>query len=276
MPHNISKALGLLLAVVSLAGCGEHPYRLPSDPDDVFEQVNKVKVHVISRELSRFIGEGAYQSEIAALADEERLVSNPRIVKRVKAITARLVEQATQAFPYSRDWSWEIHIVKDDEANASCSPGGKMVINTGMLALTQFNEDKLATVLGHEIAHALLEHTRSSIGRDAIAMGVLQAMGQSFKMGSLRINRLASSMQRVTLPLDREHEREADLLGLQLMTKAGFNPVVGASIWSDMVEEDSSPLLAKRLEPYVSSHPTGVERQSTLTQFARQLTVAKP
>ena len=276
MQFKNSKTLLLLTLLGLLSGCSEHPNRLPSNSNDVTEQISKIHVHIISRDLSRFIGEGSYQAEIANLANQEKIEENPRVVKKIQAITSRLVQQATEAFPYSRDWDWEIYIVKNDEPNATCGPGGKMVIHTGMLALTEFNEHKLATVLGHEIAHALLEHSRSSIGRDAIAMGTLQAMGQSFKMGMLRLNSLISSMQTVTLPMDRDHEREADVLGMQLMAKAGFNPVVGASIWSDMVSEDSNSALIKRLEPYISSHPTSLERQNTLTQFARQLTSARP
>lgn len=276
MNFKNAKALLLLTLLGLMSGCSEHPNRLPTNSNDVTEQISKIHVHIISRDLSRFIGEGSYQAEIANLANQEMIEENPRVIKRVQAITSRLVHQATEAFPYSRDWDWEIYIVKNDEPNANCRPGGKMVIHTGMLALTEFNEHKLATVLGHEIAHALLEHSRSSIGRDAIAMGALQAMGQSFKMGMLRLNSLISSMQTVTLPMDRDHEREADVLGMQLMAKAGFNPVVGASIWSDMVSEDSSSVLIKRLEPYISSHPTSLERQNTLTQFARQLTASRP
>jgi predicted Zn-dependent protease len=155
-------------------------------------------------------------------------------------------------------------------------PGGKMTLNTGLMALTRMDEHKLATVLGHEIAHALLEHGRASIGRSAVVLGTLQAMAQSFKMGQLRLNTLVEGMERVTLPLEREHEREADLLGMQLMTRAGYDPVRGASIWIDMKGDEPAPRLAQRLEPYVSSHPTSDERLTNLTEIARMLAPGGP
>ena len=264
--------LGMAGVLGSLASCVEHPSTPLSGSADQM-QSSQVQVHILSRDLSQVIGERTYGELVASLIDEEKVETNARIKKRVEIIATRLVQQATAAYPFSREWEWEIHIVKSDDVNASCMPGGKMTINTGLLELTQFDEHKVATVLGHEIAHALLEHGGTRIGRRAVTMGTLQAMAQSFKMGMLRISTLADSLNTITLPMDRQHEREADLLGMQLMSRAGYNPVRGALIWEDMQDEEPSPILAQRLEPYLSSHPTNTERLDTLTQVARQLAV---
>ncbi len=235
-----------------------------------------VRVHMISRDLSQEIGERSYAELIERLTVQERLDTNARDKRRIDAIAQRLVRQAVAAYPFSKDWSWELNVVKDDDINASCMPGGKMTVNTGLLALTRSDEHKLATVLGHEIAHALLEHGRSSIGRSVATQGALTAVAQSFKMGQLRLNTLLEGMGTVTLPLEREHEREADLLGMQLMVRAGFDPVRGATIWADMQDAQPAPELAQRLELYLSSHPTGSERLVTLTQLARQMATKPP
>jgi predicted Zn-dependent protease len=264
------RVLAGLTLVLAIAGCGDAGAPA-TDPASFKGQPPKVRVHMISRDLSRMIGERGYAELIESLELQERLETNARLQQRVEVIANRLVHQAIQAYPFSQDWSWELRIVKDDEINASCMPGGKMTLNTGLMALTRMDEHKLATVLGHEIAHALLEHGRASIGRSAVVLGTLQAMAQSFKMGQLRLNTLVEGMERVTLPLEREHEREADLLGMQLMTRAGYDPVRGASIWIDMKGDEPAPRLAQRLEPYVSSHPTSDERLTNLTEIARVL-----
>ena len=274
-PRGIGRLMKacVLVALGALAACSEHPPA--TDVSQLLQASPAEPAQMISRDLSQYIGERAYDNMLVELVDKEQLETNARIKKRVEAIANRLVKQAVLAYPFSMDWRWEITIVKSDEVNASCRPGGKMTLNTGLLAITQFDEHKVATVLGHEIAHALLEHGRTSIGRSAVTMGTLQALAQSFKMGMLRTSTLAESLNTVTLPMDRQHEREADLLGMQLMSRAGFDPVRGAEIWEDMKDEEPSPLLAQRLEPYLSSHPTNQERLNTLTQVARQLAHSK-
>lgn len=255
----------------ALAGCG------PVAPAsaDASLAAPKVQVHMISREVSRAMGERGYAELIESLAGEDRIEKDVRVNQRVQAIMARLVRQAVAAYPFSRDWSWEIRVVRDDMVNAYCLPGGKMILNTGLLALTRFDEHKLATVLGHEIAHALLEHGRTRAGHGAVIDSTLEVLAQSFKMGRLRLIALGEGLKPVTLPLQREHEREADLLGLDLMARAGFNPIQGASLWVDMRGEEPAPLLAQRLEGYLSDHPSDSERLATLTEAARRLAAAR-
>lgn len=236
---------------------------------------SRVKVHIISRDLSQAIGERGYAELIQSMSAEKRLVTQADVKRRVESITRRLVRQAVAAYPFSQDWAWELQVLEDEEINAHCMPGGKMTLNTGLIALAEWNEHKLATVLGHEIAHALLEHGRVSISRGVVAMGTMQAVAQSFKMGQMRTNKLFEAMDTVTLPLDRQQEREADLLGMQLMARAGFDPVQGASFWVDMGANEPMPRLAQRLVAYRGSHPSSAERLANLTEIARQL-AAKP
>ena len=237
---------------------------------------SKLRLQVISRDLSLAIGERDYQSEIEARKTDGEIETNARVNAWAETIAKRLAQEAVKAYPFSEDWNWELHVIKDSSANANCRPGGKMILNTGMLALTRLDKDKIAAVLGHEIAHALLEHGRSRFGRRAIALGTLEALGESFKMGGQRFQVVANSLRTVTLPLDRNHEREADLLGLQLMARAGFDPVRGASIWNDMKGDEPVPELVQRLAPYLFEHPTGDERLATLTEAARRLAESAP
>ncbi len=230
---------------------------------------------MISRELSRTLGERQYAQMIELMDLEDRIEKNPRVHRRVQAIMARLVRQAEAAYPFSRDWNWETRVIKDEEVNAYCLQGGKMILNTGLLALTGADDHKVAMVLGHEIAHALLEHGRTSVGHGAVIDSTLEVLAQSFKMGQLRMAVLGEGLNTITLPLQREHEREADLLGLALMTRAGFDPLQGASIWVDMRSEEPAPVLVQRLEGYLSDHPSDSERLATLSEAARKLVAAR-
>ncbi len=235
----------------------------------------QARVHVISRDLALAIGETSYQARIESLQSEDKIETDARLNRWVQGIATRLIQQAVAAYPFSQGWSWELHIVKDPVPNATCSAGGKMTINTGMLQLVRMDKDKVATVLGHEIAHALLEHGRASIGRAIVTSSALEVVALSFKMGEARMQSVADSLKTVTLPLDRTQERESDLLGLQLTARAGFDPVRGATIWIDMRGDEPVPELEQRLAPYRDSHPTDDERLATLTAAARQL-VASP
>ena len=162
---------------------------------------------------------------------------------------------------YLKDYKWEYKLVKDDAVNAWCMPGGKIVVYTGILPVTK-TEAGLATVLGHEVSHALLNH-----GQQRMSAGVLQEIGavgvgiatmnksegaQSLAMGAYS----AGSQVLGMLPFSRKHETEADEIGLILMTIAGYNPDEAVSFWERMstVSGGSAP------PQFLSTHPSDQNR----------------
>jgi predicted Zn-dependent protease len=166
---------------------------------------------------------------------------------------------------YLRDYKWEYHLVDSKEVNAWCMPGGKIVVYTGILSLTQ-TEDGLATVMGHEVAHALLNH-----GQQRVSAGVLQQIGalgvailssnQSEETQSLLMTAYGvGSSLFGTLPFSRKHESEADHYGLILMAIAGYSPEASIPFWERMAEDGGGVL------EFLSTHPSDTTRIRQLTE----------
>ena len=212
--------------------------------------------------------ERAYNSEMAVLYREGRLIQDPTLLKRIDTITGRLIAQAIERRPESADWKWSVEIIDDpNTVNAWCMAGGRMAIYTGLLIRIQPTDDELAQVMGHEISHALENHTaeRMSIAMASaagvVAVGVISnrplvAMGATAAAASLAIK----------LPNSRKSETEADVVGLELAAKAGYDPRAAITLWQKMaaVSGDGPP-------QFVSSHPAPGNRQETLRQLVPEM-----
>jgi len=168
---------------------------------------------------------------------------------------------------YLRDYRWEYHLVDSNDINAWCMPGGKIVVYTGILPLTQ-TEDGLATVMGHEVAHALLNH-----GQQRMSAGVLQqlgaagisilTMGKSEESQALAMTAYGAGSQLFgTLPFSRNHESEADYYGLILMAIAGYNPEESVPFWERMAS-----LGGGGTPQFLSTHPSDETRARQLRQW---------
>jgi len=165
-----------------------------------------------------------------------------------------------------KDFAWEFNVVDDPTVNAFCMPGGKVVVYTGILKVTQ-NEDALAVVMGHEIAHALANH-----GNERVSQGLVAQLGMTtLDLGLAMSNQPAQTrnliMQAagagtqlgVLLPFSRKHESEADEIGLYLMAMAGYNPAEAAPFWARMTKSGGS-----RPPAFLSTHPDPSKRSEKL------------
>jgi len=173
---------------------------------------------------------------------------------------------------YLKDYKWEYHLVKDDQVNAWCMPGGKIVVYTGIIPVAG-NEDALAVVMGHEVAHALLNH-----GKQKVSAGLLQqlgAMGLSLTAALLGFGEtsqaLFMSLYGVgstvfgTLPFSRECEEEADHYGLILMAIAGYDPEAAEPFWQNMASMSGGT--GSKIEEFLSTHPSSDSRASALREL---------
>jgi len=163
---------------------------------------------------------------------------------------------------YLDDYRWEYKLVLDDTINAWCMPGGKIVVYTGILPVTQ-TETGLAVVLGHEISHALLNH-----GQQRMSAGLLQELGQAGLQIGLGVAGVSSGVQDLAmtaygvgttvgaaLPFSRKHESESDQYGLILMTIAGYNPEEAVPFWERMAS-----LGGGGTPEFLSTHPSDATR----------------
>ncbi len=163
------------------------------------------------------------------------LNTNPQQTARVRTIASALIEQAGAFRPDTRDWKWEVNVINSKEINAYCTAGGKMAIYTGLLDGLKLSDNEVASVMGHEIAHALREHTREAMS-EAVAQQVgLTVLATALKLDQGTTNLLGNATHvALTLPFSREKEREADRIGLELMARAGYDPRAAISVWRKM------------------------------------------
>lgn len=222
---------------------------------------------LVSEESAIANSRTAYLTTVQQYDQEGKLVADAAVVDRVNRITGRLVAQAILMRPDSADWDWSVVVVEEPEVNAWCMAGGRMAIYTGLLEQVQPSDDELAQVMGHEIGHALANHTAekmsvviaSSIGIAAVAVA------SDNSAGALTGAALAASLA-VTKPNSRAAEREADRIGIELAAKAGYDPRAAASLWAKMAEVGGA-----RVPQWLSTHPDPENRQQRLAELTPEM-----
>jgi predicted Zn-dependent protease len=169
-----------------------------------------------------------------------------------------------------KGFNWEFNVVESPDINAFCMPGGKVVVYTGILSVTQ-NEDALAVVMGHEIAHALADHGNERMSQGIIAQLGLTAldvalMNKPAETRNLLLSAAGAGAQvGVLLPFSRKHEKEADEIGLYLMAMAGYNPAEAAPFWQRMNMKAGGG--GARPPEFLSTHPDPKKRSETLRKL---------
>lgn len=191
-----------------------------------------------------------YAKEKDKYAKAGALNANAQQTARVKTIVNDLIEQAGAFRPDTRNWKWEVSVISSKEVNAYCAAGGKMAIYTGLLDGLKLNDSEVAAVMGHEIAHALREHTREAMS-EAVAQQVgVSVLASLAGFGDVGTSLLSQATQvAVGLPFSRAKEREADRIGLELMARAGYDPHNAVTLWRKMMSGGGSP------PELLSTHP---------------------
>jgi Zn-dependent protease with chaperone function len=176
-------------------------------------------------------------------------------VKRLRAIAQRIIPLAPEWSDRARSWKWEVNLLDSKEVNAFCMPGGKIAFYSGILQELKLSDDEVAMVMGHEMAHALREHARERMGKSAATGIGASLLSQLLGLGDLGQTVTRYGAQLLSLKFGREDESEADLVGMELAAKAGFNPRAAVTLWKKM---DSNN---KGAPPeWLSTHPSGSAR----------------
>jgi predicted Zn-dependent protease len=202
----------------------------------------------------------AYAQMMAEAQKKGVLDRDAAQVARVKRIVSRLIPQTAAFRDDAPKWAWEAHVLSTDEVNAWCMPGGKMAVYTGLINKLQASDDELAAVMGHEIGHALREHTREQMSQQAITQTGIGIAGALLGIGDLGQN-LAGMVANVTLqlPKSRGMETEADRIGVELAARAGYNPQAAISLWQKMEK-----LGGNEPPKWLSTHPPHADRIADL------------
>lgn len=197
-----------------------------------------------------------YQQMLREAAAQKALgPPNHPQVQRLRAIAERIIPYALPWNSRAKQWKWEVNLIGSKQLNAFCMPGGKIAFYYGILQQLQLSDAEVATIMGHEVAHALREHARERMGKTAatrIGANVLSAL---FGLGAAGDTLLNMGGQLLTLKFSREDESEADIVGMDLAARSGYDPRAGVSLWNKMMEA------SKGAPPqFLSTHPSGPTR----------------
>lgn len=237
---SISKLL-LLLAALSLffVACSKTPY------------TGRKQMVMFSPQQELQMG---YQSAQEILK-KERMSNDRRINALVQRVGKRIAQAAAQP-----GYKWQFFVIEKDQLNAFCLPGGKVFVYTGLFKAVQ-NEDQLAVVMGHEVAHAIARH-----GAERMSMIQLGRMGKEIASKTLGGGQYAQVINQaygvgetygMVLPFSRKFEYEADEIGLYLMTKAGYNPNEAVTFWNNMRRLKQG---SRNPPEFLSTHPADLNR----------------
>ena len=180
---------------------------------------------------------------------------NSTQVKRLRRIAQRLIPFAVPWNPRAREWQWEVNLIGSEQINAYCMPGGKIAFYTGILKKLQLTDDEVAMVMGHEIAHALREHARERMATSELTGLGVNLASQLLGLGVLGQSVTHYGAQLLTLKFSRSDESEADLVGMELAARAGFDPRAGVTLWQKMAAANHGAP-----PQWLSTHPSGTRR----------------
>lgn len=197
-----------------------------------------------------------YQQMMAQAAEQRALApaDNPQVI-RLRAIAKRIIPQALPWNPRARNWRWEVNLIGSKQLNAFCMPGGKIAFYSGILKQLQLNDDEVAMIMGHEVAHALREHARERMGKSAATRLGANLISGLLGLGNVGDAVVGMGAQLLSLTFSRQDESEADLVGMELAARAGYNPAAGVTLWEKMAAA------SKGAPPqWLSTHPAGPTR----------------
>ena len=244
----------LLAALLACAGCAVAPPAQAREGVDVGKKswaaglVPADQIEQAAAQQYLQMEQKAAQQRALAPAD------NPQLV-RLRAIADRIIPYSYEWNDRARQWKWEVNLFGSKQVNAFCMPGGKIAFFYGLLDQLQLSDDEVAMVMGHEIAHALREHARERMGKTAATRGAIEIGSALLGLGNGGRYLADMGGQLVTLKFSRDDETEADLVGLEIAARAGYDPRAAITLWQKMAAA------AKGAPPqWLSTHPNSGSR----------------
>ncbi|MFT5661743.1 MAG: putative Zn-dependent protease [Sulfurimonas sp.] len=241
------KFLYLTLIALLLSGClGKTPV------------TGRSQVVFMSADEENAVGAKGYHEFLQTA----KISTNKAQTERIQRIGNKIAKAAKRP-----DFNWEFNLVEDKQVNAWCMPGGKVVVYTGILAMAK-NDDQLATVMAHEVSHALARHGAERMSHQKISSGVQQAANLLLGVtapeytNAFNLAYGVGTKYGVMLPYGRSHEHEADEIGIHLMHKAGYNIHEAPKFWQNMkAANPNAPM------EFLSTHPSDDNRIQKISQI---------
>ncbi|MCJ7765704.1 MAG: M48 family metallopeptidase [Thiovulaceae bacterium] len=240
----------LLITLLLMTGCVKTPV------------TNRSQFILISTQQEIAMG----MSESEKIKKSSTLSSNKQLVARIRQIGDKIAKVSGRD-----DFQWEFNVIESDQVNAFCLPGGKVFFYTGILKMMD-NDDQIAAVMGHEIAHALARHGAERMSIQMVSQAGGQILGAVLEVPAQYQDLYQqaygmSSNIAVMLPFSRSHEHEADQIGVYLMWKAGFNPNEAVVFWQKMLKASQG----KNVPEFLSTHPSEHSRIDEINAFIKTL-----
>jgi predicted Zn-dependent protease len=249
---NIKKIAGIVAVIaLSAAGCES-----VSTTNAGAVGVDRKQQMLVPSETIEQGAAQAYEAELKAARDKGVLNTDKAQLARVTTIARRIVAATPVFRPDAAGWNWQFNVQKTKELNAYCMPGGRIMVYSGLIETLDLSDAELATVMAHEVAHALREHTRERVSR-AYAQQLLLSGAAAVTGVSEGTANIANMVAEVTfqLPFSRDQESEADQIGLELMARAGYDPRAALTLWNKMAAAERSG------QPkFLSTHPAPQDR----------------
>lgn len=218
--------------------------------------IKRKQMMLLSSSQVESMSVAAYQKAVDDARQKGALNKNPEQLARLQRIATRLEAQVGVFRQDAVAWKWEVNIEQKDELNAYCSPGGKIMFFSGIIDKLKMSDDEIAAVMGHEIAHALREHGRERMSQayaqQAVMLGI--AMATNMDARKMQIMQTVGALA-ITLPNSREHESEADEMGIELAARAGYDPRGAVSLWQKMSASGGGSV-----PQFMSTHPSPAAR----------------
>jgi predicted Zn-dependent protease len=255
---RLASFLSLLLLAL-LAGCAENSL------------TGRRQLMLVSEGQALSGSATAYAEMMGQLEKKKQIETGTPRVAKVREITERLIVQAVRFRPETANWAWDVQVINDPKTvNAFCMAGGKMAIYSGMWDQLKASDDEIAQVMGHEIAHALANHTQE---RMSVAMATSLSLAVASIAVASRTDSPAAGLAlqgaalaaavAIQLPNSREGESEADKIGIDLAARAGYDPQAAVTLWEKM-----GKLSGGKLPPeFLSTHPSPQTRAAALKEL---------
>ena len=261
MRKTMKRWMGAWVALMLLAGCSSVPLTGRKQVLLVSDQ------EVLSSSLTQY---NDYIKTATKSSNAKQSAMVTRVGRKIAAATEQYLRQNGLESEV-KNFAWEFNLVKDQQLNAFCMPGGKIVVYEGLLGIVG-SDDELAVVVGHEVAHAVAKHSNERMSQQLMAQYGAAILGQAVSNRSTAVQQLATSVYGigaqygVMLPFSRKHESEADYMGLVFMTMAGYNPDVAVGFWQKMSAGGSGSV-----PEFMSTHPSDATRIAEIKKWLPEI-----
>lgn len=223
---------------------------------------NRKQMLWVSGEQVHHLANHAYAQTIAQAKRQGVLDTDITQVIRLKRIANALIPHTAVYRTDAVRWQWGVHLIEDYTVNAYVMPNGKIIFYSGIIKRLRLTDAEIAAIMGHEMAHALREHSREKLSRSVATTGAIgiAASALGLSSGQAQMAGLAGSLG-LDLPHSRTQEAEADKMGLELMARAGYNPHAAVSLWQKMQADGDD------IPQFLSTHPSHASRIKSIQEL---------